>query len=248
MKKIFALSALMLVLAAPASFAGLDLGWGNCITDGGTADAALPCAGFAGADLYGEFQLDNAVGSFIALDFSLDIQTTTDPSGDFWNFALGECNDGNLTLDDARFGQCLNSNATPCFATGAQCQNGFAWASGFGGTNRARLVGSIFRDATAPVALAASTSYFAFKFSFFTFSAVEGGGGSCVGCSDPVAIVWNSAVASGLSAGVGTEAQEEPIEGPGLVDNCATANGGTSLCSATPTKNTTWGQVKSLYR
>ena len=29
---------------------------------------------------------------------------------------------------------------------------------------------------------------------------------------------------------------------------CATINQGVSACAATPTKNTTWGQLKSIYR
>jgi len=246
MKTAVLLALVMMLLASP-SHAGLDLGWGNCITDGGTADVALPCAGFSGADLYGSFQVDNTVAQFIALDVVIDVQTTTDPAGDFWNFGGGECNDGNLVLDDARFGDCFSALPTMCLATGAQCSNGFAWASGFGGTNRARLVASIFRDATSPVAVNAGSNYFAFKISFFTFNAVEGGGGGCVGCSDKVVLIWNSALASGLSSTADTEIQEEPIEGTGMKSNCVGINGGVSLCSGAKT-NKTWGQIKSQYR
>lgn len=254
MKKIFALSSLLLVLAAPA-FAGLDLGWNDCNTSGGLPNIALDCDGSQSLFshvAYGNFQANNAVPQFIAMDFVIDVQSTADPLPTFWRFAAGECNNGNLTLAHARLTKCLSGTVaqpTACFATGAQCLNGSAWASQFGGSNRARFVGSIFRDATAPVALAAGTNYFALKFEVFTFGATELGG-SCDGCTDPVAIVFNSLLLSGLSAGVGTEAQTELVTGSGMGPNgaCVAANGGDGLCGATPTQARTWGQVKSLYR
>ena len=50
------------------------------------------------------------------------------------------------------------------------------------------------------------------------------------------------------ASGIGTEAGSVEVDGPGLGSNCASINGGTGTCAATPTINKTWGQLKSLYR
>jgi len=255
MKKIFALSSLLLVLAAPA-FAGLDLAWNDCATSpNGVADIVLDCDGSQSLGqhtLFGNFQTSTALPQFLAMDFVIDVQTAADPLPTFWQFAAGECNDGNLALRVNRGTKCFQgtqASAIPCAASGGQCLSGGLWTSGFGASNRARFNGSIFRDATAPVALSADVNYFCLAIDIFTFGASELGG-SCDGCTGEFAIVFNSLLLSGLSAGVGTEAQEVPVSGPGLGPNggCASGNSGTGICGATPTQARTWGQVKSLYR
>ena len=76
--------------------------------------------------------------------------------------------------------------------------------------------------------------------------------GSCAGCLTPVCIVLNSVnVVAGTSANI-------KLSGPtnGIDSNVATWQGGAGVSTllgqgcpaATPNRNTTWGQVKSLYR
>ena len=59
-----------------------------------------------------------------------------------------------------------------------------------------------------------------------------------------VVIVWNSAT---LFNNEGRD--PEVIVGPDKTANCAQLNAAqVSTCAATPTRNSTWGQLKALYR
>jgi hypothetical protein len=67
---------------------------------------------------------------------------------------------------------------------------------------------------------------------------------ACLGCDVPVTLVLNQV---GLYGNTGGESQ---VTDPGVTQRCITWQGGAgpSSCGATPARNTTWGQVKSLYR
>jgi hypothetical protein len=66
---------------------------------------------------------------------------------------------------------------------------------------------------------------------------------ACPGCLDKVAIVWNLAEIYPESG------PTVYLTGPDKGSVCATINGATpGTCAATPTRNTSWGMIKSLYR
>jgi hypothetical protein len=262
MKKILMLSAAALLLAAPASFAGLDLAWDNCATytnaPPAAADKALACDGGGTYELYGSIQIGADINNWVAMDAVIDYQTGSDPLPNFWHFGIGQCNDGSILLNLGRLARCSSpapaaSNAL-CGGTGTSCQQAVGYFSGgidpSVDSNRGRFVASIFRPSGNPLVLATgATNYFAFRFDIFDFNASEASG-PCVGCAQPAAFVWNSALMSGLglATGIGPEAEEVPVEGPGLSGNCASTNGGTGLCGATPAQDRSWGQIKALYR
>jgi hypothetical protein len=66
--------------------------------------------------------------------------------------------------------------------------------------------------------------------------------GACAGCADGATIVLNEIYIVGSGA-------TETITAP-LTNRCITWQGGSgaSVCDATPARNSTWGQVKGLYR
>jgi len=65
----------------------------------------------------------------------------------------------------------------------------------------------------------------------------------CVGCDMPATLVLNQ-------IGLYGSGPEDQVTLPGVTQQCITWQGGAGpgVCAATPARNTTWGQVKSLYR
>jgi hypothetical protein len=67
---------------------------------------------------------------------------------------------------------------------------------------------------------------------------------ACVGCDVPVSLVLNQ-------IGLYADAIQDYVTAP-LANRCITWQGGSNTplegCTATPARNTTWGNVKSLYR
>lgn len=101
-----------------------------------------------------------------------------------------------------------------------------------------RMLFSVFRLTT--IDAAANTDYFVFKLDIYADAATEPGG-SCAGCGAQAAFVFRRL---GLLAPVVPGNQDYSLTSL----DCATWNGGTSICAATPTRNQTWCALKSLYR
>ena len=235
------IAADLTIAAGPATAAGLSLTWTACATHAGArADVAFDCATPGGGhDLFGVFTTPIA-GSLVTLDFSIDLQVGAASLPSFWNWAVPPCDEGVfLTVTPPAAAVC--SVASPWFV-GEPSEASLTFRRVTGASNRGRLVGH--RWSADPQTIGENASYFAFQLTFLTALATESGG-SCAGCASPAAIVWNSAV---MSVSHGTHIEIVSLTGPGVAGNCATANGGTSLCAATPARNRTWGALKSLYR
>jgi hypothetical protein len=246
--------ALLALGAAPAHAAGLSLTWDRCATNvGATSDKVFDCANVSSyAELFAVFN-PPANANLLALYFSIDLQSAGAALPDFWRLTMpltvgGSCN------DDVHVTYCARPSSFYCTATSpwegsgspAECRGAavlpnIGYVPGMGGPNRARLAGALERSSTTDFPVVAGTNYFAFHLDFYMSSASEAGG-ACAGCSESVAIVWNSAEIFSFSG------ESVPITGAGLVGNCATVNGATSICAATPARNRTWGALKSLYR
>jgi hypothetical protein len=231
--------------AAPVSAAGLSLTWDACATDAGaTSDKSFDCANPAGvARLYGVFN-SPANAAMLAFDFSIDIGIDAATLPDFWHFQTPitptGCNDGVALRDNRPFAVCTAVNPWGTDGDGASTNVGYGPESG--GPNRARFVGNVYRTSTFNVV--AGTNYYGMHFEI-PFEKASEAGGACAGCTATAAIVWNSGLIGTPSAG---GAEDIWISGAGIASFCATANGATSLCGATPARNKTWGALKSLYR
>jgi len=258
MKKALILTAALLVCAAPA-FAGLDVTWGNCGPEGGTSDVVFNCGNPSGLyTLFGEVSSPVTITGFVNMDIIMDIQADAAALPPFYSFQdpvlnTTGCNAGYIFEDARPAATCGGTGVLwgPVFNTGQLGTPVIGFAPG--GTPipnapadpaRGRWKGTIFRPATQPTTLNASTRYFGFQMQLFTALA-----GSCAGCSTPIQWVWNEASLGSVAAVTGVEAAPVIVTDPGNVSNQATINGGGGIPpGATPTQNKSWGALKSLYR
>lgn len=261
MKKLLILAA-ALTLSASAAFAqgtpGVDLTFTGCPGHAtAVTDVVLDCAGGSSAyNLIGTFKVPQQMPQFFAMDISMDWQQENggkalDP---FWHFEAGGCNNGGLSFSAAQTGVIAGcpvgagtKNGTwvsPWTPTGGAAA--FAGITGYGPDfagqlGRGRMLITVTRASNNPFVLNPNINYYAFHIGIFSFGAF-----GCAGCDKKVAIVWNSATLF--------QNQPEPtvvIAGPTEKTSqyCATVNSASlTTCAATPTRNTTWGQVKSIYR
>ena len=251
MKKVLLLTCAALLLVSVPAMAQVKLGWNACgiAPNAFTTDVVFPCNGANGtprAILYGSFTDPVGLPTLIAMDGEMDMQTTNPitPTVSFFEFASDVnptgCNPGVVFGDERPAAGCTGvSSLCGTFPAGGQCNIAQGWLytaiDPQIAANRGKLRFSVFRTAT--IAAAAATEYFVFHVDFYADLASQAGG-PCVNCPDQAAFVWNSLV----------------LKDPGGADvtvatpSCATWNGGTSICAATPTLNKTWGALKSLYR
>lgn len=243
MKKLVLFAVALLVCAAPA-MAGVDLLWDTC-APGGVATKTLVCSDGNANVLYASWEQPVTLsGNFIGVDYTWDVQTQAAATPAFWDFntptSAASCNFFYL-LQKNRAGCTTASNLWGF--NGGSATASFNYGAQFNGVpNRGRCVGSVVRSAASPTTANAGTSYYLLHLELYGDAESNG----CPGCTQPAAIVFNQATL--LSLGNGAEAAPIPVTGPGLVSNCASANGGDTICGATPTQNKTWGALKSLYR
>ena len=90
-----------------------------------------------------------------------------------------------------------------------------------------------------PIFVAGGAEYYAFRATITNVKTV--GTGACAGCLTPLTMVLEQINSIGLTSG------DEIIVDP-AANACLTWQTGGPGCGATPATNSTWGQVKSLYR
>jgi len=250
MKKVTLLCALLLAMSASvAAAAGVGLKWNACASDGGLTNKVFACNTNNGTNLLvGTFEtgaagLLHTSGNEVVID--LASQSTPLPA--WWAFKnAGTCRSAALTMNFV-----ISASAANCadWALGAAAGGIGAYNIGLRGPNTARLVAAL---AVAPDNLQDLTGgqdYFSFNISISNVKTVNG----CAGCLDPVCIVFNS-----LNLTTPVLANNVFLTGPsnGTDSNFCTWQGGAGVVTpggsgcpqATPTKNKTWSQVKSLYR
>ena len=250
MKKLLWLCVALLVVSATAAFGapgnGIDLTWDNCVTE--TAPPPLndkvfaPCDGNQTYKLIGSYKVATNMPDFFAMDISIDLQQTdNNPLVPFYHYEKPSgCNNDALLVNDVKTstGGCASyatawGNGSPTIFTDIT-----AYAPNFGGENgHGRIFVTIARASSNPFALVGGTNYFGFALEFYDQNQA-----TCAGCNTPASIVWNSATMFGNT-------ETRVLAGADKkVFYCATVNQGISACAATPVRNTTWGQLKSIYR
>ena len=106
---------------------------------------------------------------------------------------------------------------------------------------RARLV--LIDAATGPSPLAAGVNYYMFHLTFNNKNRT-----ACPGCTDSYAGVLNSMTLESTDGSQPTFLFTVDKSNDCGLFSISPGAGGTALCNATPTRNTTWGQLKSMYR
>lgn len=267
MKKLLLFSCALLALSATAAFAqfgggpGIDLSWKNCVvqdSDNGepapVLNVNLNCNNKTQTNkLVGSFKAPRDMAGFFAMDLDVDLQDQNGPLQPYHHYESGTgCNASGvaLSIDNTASGGCGLFDTPWGAAGGGATPFVTAYSPGFGGNPaKARLFLSIARASNDAFHLVPGTNYYCFHLTFNNGQA--GAVPTCAGCSDKIAIVWNSATmfsndGSGPDLIFGPDGK--PMGSSG-VSACGTVNGASqATCASTPAKNTTWGQIKTLYR
>jgi hypothetical protein len=165
----------------------------------------------------------------------LDVQTADPTVPDWWRLlGSGSCRSGmSGNFDFGANVVCLAPWAVP--ATGGPA---VSWTSGPKQV-RIKVVAAVGGADAAP--LDANTEYYGFKLSLLGAKTV--GTGACAGCGVAACIVLNQVKITTVGAASDkvyvTPAQRSHVNWQALVGGCP---------GITPTVNSSWGQVKSMYR
>ena len=249
MKKVTLLCALLLATSATvAAASGVGLRWSNCLANGGAINQNFACNTNSGSqpNLVGSFALGADLPSVSGNEVVIDLAAADATLPAWWNVKnAGSCR-GSLAMTMNFIGGGANC---PNWGGGAAAGGIGAYNVGARGPNTARIVAAL---AVAPDGLQDLTGgqeYFSFNIAISNAKTVNG----CAGCSTAVCIVFNS-----INITTPVLANNVLLSGPanGTDGNYCTWQGGAGVVTgggsgcpqATPTRNKTWSQVKSLYR
>jgi len=256
MRRILGLSvvAAMLCVASSALAApGLSMRWQLCAGEGAGAAAnrTFACTANTGSNLLVcSFELGSDVAQVSGNEVVLDIlsQSATLPA--WWDFKnAGTCRTGSLAVNVGAdpnnvvcvdWTQGLATGGIGSYATGTDPSMGTIDPS-LAAQHR-RLTVALAVPPASLQDLVAATEYFSCNVTINNLKTV--GTGACAGCTEPVCVVLNSinvttpVLANNVLIGNASSAGS----------NIVTWQGAGPNCQLVPTKNKTWGEVKSLYR
>jgi hypothetical protein len=239
MKKTLLLAGLLLALTASvASAAGISVAWGNdCWGNNPVSNYTWLCNSNSNSNIrmMCTFKLAVTKATLVATDLYMEGMTEAAVVPDWWKLAAGECRGTALSLsvDGGNI-----SDPEACLDLW-QSQGGggiglYSWNDNLMHINAVWAVAD-------PVEAPAETEIMAAQ---FRISGVATLGGACAGCTTPVcwALNW-------INVGYLYDTQATILDMPYAGGNqVLTWQSSTLSCSEVPARNTTWGQIKSLYR
>jgi len=243
MKKILIAGAMLVLGASVASAAGVNLSWNDCGL-AGQLNATFACNTNTGLPFpaIASYVPPAGVDQFLGLSAQIDITTDQPNLPDWWKHGTGQCRGTTGLTVSFDF---TSGPFTCADVFGGQAAGGFAYDVGFGSPARARFRIQAAIPADTAVPIDPSTEYYAFKANFARGKTT--GTGSCAGCTNSACIVLNE-----IQLFQPLEAGNDPqITNPADRDYVtwqAPPSGPAGCPLTTPTRSTTWGQVKSLYR
>jgi len=246
MKKTLLMTGALLALTAGLALAGpggLNLGWLDCGSQAGTENRVFVCNTNTGGGhiLVGSFRASSFMNAVTGFSAVVDAQSGGVSYPAWWNMRVGGC----------RASASLTSNFD---FTGGPFNCYDYWQGGAVGGhfmdapvgNRARYKAQAALPAgdTRITSIPEGLEVYTFKLTVNNLKTA--GLGACAGCSEGLCIVLNSMLVTNQP---GNPAGNKFISSP-AERNYVTWQGGIGpdCLGATPAKNTTWGQVKSLYR
>ena len=241
MKKAILSCALLLATATAASAAGVNLAWNNCVADGGVQNLTFACNTNTGnRGIVGSFVVDGDIPIVNGNELVVDLQSASAALPDWWQFTTaGVCRQTALSI------AAHNGASCPDMFEGQASMNIAAYQlAKHGLANEARILCVNAVQAAAVVTLFAGQEYGIAKWTITNSKTV--GSPSCTGCTVPVCIVFNSANIT-TDAGL-NDTKLTAAANPGSNFISWQGGAGTNCPAAVPTKNATWGSVKSLYR
>jgi hypothetical protein len=255
MKKVTLLCALLLAVTAGVAAAGpgVNLRWNACIGDGGVTNRNFACNTNAGASnvMVAGFELGSEIVQASGQEIVIDLASTQPTLPAWWSmFQAGTCRQTSLSMNTS-----ISLSAVNCVDwANAQAAGGIgAYNIGQRGPNTSRIKIAIAVPIAALADLLPGQEYFSVNLAINNAKTV--GTGACAGCNDGVCLVFNSVKVTTPSPG---GIDDRTLTGPanGTDSNFVTWQGGGAVVvgavsgcpAATPTKNATWSQVKSMYR
>ena len=252
MKKVTLLCGMLLALTAGAAVAapGVNLRWNACLGDGGAINKVFACNTNSGSHTaVGSFELGSNLNDVSGNEIVIDLASPPGPLPAWWQFRnAGTCRQTALGLNAIIAATAVNC---PDWADGQAAGGIGAYNIGIAGPNTARIVAAIAVPAGSLANLLPAQEYFSYNLTISNAKTV--GTGSCAGCQTGVCLVFNS-----VNLTTPIAANNRLVTGPtnGTDSDFAMWQGaigassprGNGCGGATPTRNATWGSVKSLYR
>ncbi len=238
----------MLLSVSPAVAAGINIAWTNCFGEGtGLRNKTFACNVNSGSHaLVTSFVLGADIPQVSGNELVIDVLTTSDPVPAWWEFKdAGTCRSTSLSVNFT-----ANINDVVCVDWAAGQSSGGIGAystelgsinSGLSGQHR-RIKIAVAVPQAGLANLIANTEYFSCNVIINNAKTV--GTVSCPGCPEPVCIVFNS-----LNVTTPVPSNDVMLgNSQSAGSNIVTWQGVGPNCLAVPTRNVTWGAVKSLYR
>ena len=230
-----------LLAAGPAAGAGLSIAWQDCRPPLGSGflNQGFGCASdIQEFPLFPSFSLAATMDSVYSMELVIDVDVAQDPLPAWWLMAPG-CRSNGWAADGTASFSCVDAWG----GLGVGSFQGWIPGTPGGSSRHARLLvaaGTLPQDA---VTLLGGASYTACRILLRTVNTTTCGDG----CATPACMVFNSL----LVRRIHTPTDEEIlISGPeiGGSDRVVWQGGTGADCASVPTRRTTWGAVKALYR
>lgn len=240
MKKAILLSAVLSLCASTVFAAGIKLAWDDC---GGPIDRTFTCDTNSGSHaIFGSFVAPAGVTRMTANEIVVDMVTAGALMPQWWEFKnAGSCRQNALAITFD--GTASASGACADYWAGQAAGGIGAYRTDLA-PNRRRIVAVCAVPPSFAGPVDADAEYFSFR--LLITNAKTAGAGACGGCSEPVCLVL-SQIKLTQPVGFG----DFPLTNAAGGNFYVTWQGGSvhgGCPAATPTRNTTWGTVKALYR
>ncbi len=229
---------------------GVNIRWGACFNDGGTLNRSFACDTNTGTEtLVLSAVLPFDTQGITGWEGVINLASAGATLPAWWQFKnVGTCRQAALGMNFAP----LPTNVLCADWSAGQAAGGIgAYNPGIRGANTSRLVFAIAVPQANPASLLAFDEYFVGNITITHVKTV--GTAACAGCTTPVCIVFSS-----LRFTTPIAANDRVLTTPtNFTDsNYTTWQGGAGVVvgaavgcpAATPTRQQTWGAVKSLYR
>ena len=241
----------LLVCPVPAfAVQGVSLAWNHCLPQGtGVQNKDFACNTNSGEHtLVGTFQLSSNMNQVSGVEIILQLASASAALPAWWNLrAIGGCRTA-LTVDgetDPADVACPDWSEGQMFVgLGTYCTSAGPCVDRPGPANEARikLVEAVPQQLVKN--LVPAQDYFSFNIRLTNVKTV--GLDACAGCTTPVCIVFNSVNITTVQNLNNRFISTASSPGSNFVT--WQGGGGTNCPAATPTRNATWGSLKSLYR
>lgn len=261
MKKLLISAVILMLSVGSAGAVGLNLAWNNCFPSAGAAvDQTFSCDDSSPGAMDANQNVFTFVASvipginisgLIAWGGTFDLQVANATVDDWWKLAGGECREGGISYVFNGF-----TNTTTCaknMMVASPAPLGIAnWAyPADKPANWARYSPGVVR--TTGFSVVGTTQYQLAIIAVDSHNTAINGDGTtvaCAGCLDPACIVFNEVE-------LDVPVAQQPPDGKNIINTAdqrqyitwqGGAIGGAGCPLSTPTRRTSWGQVKSLYR